>query len=100
MLITSTVTPDPRDRRTGSIALVTDGITFAYLYRYGGVGRAKHDLSVRPAGGALAASPRLADILSDIAVQAAQGGAGELEWRVEETADGWSVAAMARRVAA
>jgi hypothetical protein len=87
------------DRRNGTIAVTADGTTFGYAY-HRGTGRARHDLTVYPSGGALAASPRLSDIIFDTAVKAAEAGPGEWTWRVTEDAGGWSVEATSTAVAA
>jgi hypothetical protein len=90
MLVSSTVTGD---RCSGSIVVTHDGLTFGYAYRRG-TGPARHDLTVWPEGGAFAASPRLSDMLADVAIRSAEGGVGSYVWRVDEQADGWTLTAI------
>jgi hypothetical protein len=91
-------------RREGRITIMAgtdaDGYT-RYGYRYArGTGRARHDLTVHPHGGALAIG-RLGDALSDLAVQAAESAdPGPHTWRLTREADGWSVEMVAGERAA
>lgn len=85
-------------RRAGTIAIVLDGdpaLTFGFRFSRG-TGRAKHDLHVEPAGGAIAASPKLASALFDIAGRAAEAAAGVQDWRIDEGAGGFTVTAIGR----
>lgn len=95
MHATSTVTGD---RRNGLIRITLDGLTYGYAY-HRGAGRAKHDLTIWPSGGALAVTMRLGDVLGEIAVHAAEAGAGEHAWLIDENGDEWTVAAIRERAA-
>ena len=86
------------DRLNGLVRVTLDGLTFAYAY-HRGTGRARHDLTIWPSGGALASSPRLVDVLHEIAVQSAEAGVGDYAWSIEEDRAEWVVAAIAERAA-
>lgn len=90
MFATSTVTGD---RRSGTVAIAWENLTLTYSYRRG-TGRARHDLTVWPAGTVLASSPRLADAMSEIAAQSAEAGNGTRYWRLDDSGDHLAIVAV------
>lgn len=87
-------------RRSGHVVVMfaVDGETYLrHGFRYSrGTGKARHDLTVWPSGGALAVGP-LGEALSDIAVRAAEAvDPGPHECEIESGADGWTVVAKGR----
>lgn len=92
MLATSLRTGTYRDGHI-TVTAGDDSAGFvSYGFRYErGTGKARHDLTVYPHGGALAVGP-LGEAVSDIAVRAAEAlDPGPHEWRIERDATGITV---------
>lgn len=71
-------------RRAGTITIDCDGLRYSFRYSRGGVGRAKHDLTIEPGPGALAVGA-FGNALSAIARDAAEAlDDGPIVWRLDE----------------